>query len=110
VRYNATQGADFANLMATLVNAIDCTDKENDYEFKHNIIFSTKALSNMNKNFNSDMSLGDTLKLVFKILGGLISGHIKRKTISGLLKGLGTAGKLKKHYKNFPVNPEGFNK
>jgi hypothetical protein len=46
--------------------------------------------------------------LVFKILGGLLSGGIKFKTIKGLLKGLGVAGKLKKHYKNFPKTPETF--
>jgi hypothetical protein len=108
VRYAQTQGADFASLLATLVSAIDCSTSENNYEFKHNIIFSSKSLTQMNQKFNADMSLIDTVKLVFKILGGIICGGIKFKTVRGLLKGLGTAGKLKKHYRHYPKNPDGF--
>jgi hypothetical protein len=94
--------------MATLIGAIDTSIEENDYEFKHNIIFSTKALTSMNVKFNVDMSLGDTLKTVCKILVGLLCGKIKLKTIKSLMKSMKIAGKLKKHYRSFPVNPNDF--
>jgi hypothetical protein len=94
--------------MATLVGAVDATIAENDYEFKRDIIFSAKALTSMNVNFNADMSPSDTIKTVGKILVGLISGKIKFKTIKGLMKSMGVANKLKKHYHNFPTHPNNF--
>ncbi|MDR3185646.1 MAG: NAD(P)/FAD-dependent oxidoreductase [Christensenellaceae bacterium] len=108
VKYNTTQGADFAYIMATLVNAIECTPEENDYEFKKNIVFSAKALTEMNRKFNADMPLGDILKLVFGVLGGVFSGNISLKTVKKLLRGISYAGKLKKHYKKFPKSQSGY--
>lgn len=101
-RYNRTQGADFAELMATLIGAVDCTREENDYEFKKGIVFNTKAMTDMNRNFANKMRLGETLALVFKVLGGVISGNIRLSTVKNLLKSVLKAGELKKHYKAFP--------
>ncbi|MDR1940101.1 MAG: hypothetical protein LBQ40_04825 [Clostridiales bacterium] len=108
VRYFTTQGADFANTMATLVNAIDCTPEENDYEFKHSIVFKDELMTSMNKNFKSDMPLGETLKLAGKVIAGIVSGNISLKTVKALLRGITSAGALKSLYKKFPSAPEGF--
>lgn len=108
VRYNHTQGADFANLMATLIGAINCTPEENDYEYKKDIIFSEKSMSKMNRNFNGDMSIGEMLNLVFKVFGGFITGKIRFATIKDLLPSVAIAGALKKHYKKFPDKVEDY--
>ena len=105
LRYHTTQGADFAYIMATLVNAIDCTPEENEYEFKNDIVFTTKALTRMNRNFNADMPIGESLGLVGKALIGLITKNIRFATIKNLLKGVSCAAKLKSHYKKFPKKP-----
>ncbi|MDR2091444.1 MAG: NAD(P)/FAD-dependent oxidoreductase [Clostridiales bacterium] len=108
VRYAKGQGADFAYIMAMLTNAIDSTPEENDFEFKKSIVFDEKAMTSMNRNFNADMPLADSLKLGVNVLGGVITGKISAKTLKCLLKGLSAAGALKKHYKKFPESPDGF--
>jgi flavin-dependent dehydrogenase len=109
-QYHGTQGADFAYILATVINAVDCSPEENDYEFKKGIVFSEKAMTKMNINFNADMSAGDSLTLAFKVLGGVFNGNIKLKTVKGLLKGVSCAGKLKKLYKKFPATLKGYEK
>jgi flavin-dependent dehydrogenase len=109
-QYQSTQGANFAYIMATVINAVDCNERENDYEFKKNIVFSEKQMKILNERFSADMSLGDQFALVFKVLGGVLSGNIRIKTVKGLLKGINCATKLKKLYKNYPATPQGFEK
>lgn len=108
VRYNTAQGANFAELMATLIGAVDCTKEENDYEFKKGIVFNTKAMTDMNRNFANKMSLADTLSLVGKVLVGVLGGKIRAYTIKNLLSSVLKAGKIKKHYKAFPSSPKKF--
>ncbi|MGI6213358.1 MAG: FAD-dependent oxidoreductase [Christensenellales bacterium] len=108
VRYNRTQGADFANLLATLTGAVDATAGENDYEFKKDIVFKSDLMTRMNKEFASKLSLGDILALGAKVLGGVITGNIRFKTVKALLKSVTVAGALEKHYKAYPDSPEGF--
>jgi flavin-dependent dehydrogenase len=105
-RYFHKQGADFANLLATLVGAVDCTAEENDYEFKHGIVFNSKDMTTMNRTFSADLSLPATLSLVAKVFWGLICGKIRLQTVRSLLKAVLTAGKLKAHYKAYPASPD----
>ncbi|MDR2046957.1 MAG: NAD(P)/FAD-dependent oxidoreductase [Clostridiales bacterium] len=107
-RYARTQGADFAYLFAMLCNAVDCTAEENDFEFKKDIVFAEKTMTDMNRNFNADMPLKDALKLGLRAAGGFLAGKLSPKTMRALLKGLGVAGKLKSHYKKYPETPDGF--
>ncbi|MDR2266182.1 MAG: NAD(P)/FAD-dependent oxidoreductase [Christensenellaceae bacterium] len=109
-KYNTTQAADFAYLMATLINAIECTPEENDYEFKKDIVFSSKAMSRMNRKFNADMPFSEVLQLVGRVVVGIFSGNISMKTVKQLLKGISYAGKLKSHYKKFPKTVAGYEK
>jgi len=108
--YNGTQGADFAYILATLSNAVDCSAEENEYEFKHDIVFNTKDMSDMNKTFRVKMSVGGQIKLVFKVLGGVLSGNIKIATVKSLMNGTMIAAKLQKHYKKFPKTPKHYEK
>jgi electron-transferring-flavoprotein dehydrogenase len=109
-KYNTSQAADFSYIMATLINAVECTPEENEYEFKKNIVFTSEALTRMNRNFNADMPLKDTLQLVGRILVGVLTGNISIKTIRQLLHGIMLAGKLKSHYKKFPKTIAGYDK
>lgn len=108
VRYAVTQGADFAELLATLTGAVDCTREENDYEFEHDIVFSNKAMTEMNKNFANKMSVKETADLILKVIKGVIIGKIRFSTVKNLLSAVGNAGKLKKHYLSYPSSPENF--
>lgn len=110
VRYAKGQGADFANITAMLINAVDCTAEENEYEFKHNIVFTSKQLTLTNRTFTADMPIGDSIKLVFKVLIGVITGNISVKTVKNLLKGVFCGMQLKSHYRKYPSTPDGYKK
>ncbi|NCA92716.1 NAD(P)/FAD-dependent oxidoreductase [bacterium] len=102
VQYMRTQGADFANLLATLTGAVDCTAEENEYEFEKDIVFKSEEMSRMNKDFAAKLALGDILALVGKIIVGVARGKIRFKTVKALLSGVMVAGSLEKHYKKYP--------
>jgi len=107
-RYAATQGADFADAIAMLTSAVDCTAEENEYEFKKGIVFNDKQLTRTNRNFNADMPLGDVLSLAGKVAVGALSGNIRLYTLRSLLKGVLCGMALKGHYKKYPAAPSGF--
>ncbi len=102
VRYQKSQGAEFAELLATLTGAVDCSRQENDYEFKHNIIFKDNL-----KNSVPDKSK-EKRQLIAGLLKGLACGKIRPKTIKKLIHYSGIAGNIKHHYLDFPENINGF--
>lgn len=110
VKYNTTQAADFAYIVATCVNAVDCSADEMDYEFRKGIVFNDKAMTDMNRNWNAEMPAGDALKLVGKVVVGALTGNIKLKTVGLLVRGILFATLLQMHYKKFPTAIEKFEK
>lgn len=110
VQYNTTQAADFAYIVATAVNAVDCTAEEMDYEFRKGIVFNDKAMTNMNRNWNADMPAGDAAVLVGKVMAGALTGNLRLKTVRNLMRGILCATLLKGHYRRFPRAPGGFAK
>ncbi|MCL2023698.1 MAG: FAD-dependent monooxygenase [Oscillospiraceae bacterium] len=108
--YAQGQGADFANLTATLVNAVDCTDEENEYEFKKGIVFTDKLITLTNRTFSADMPLGEIVKLVGKVVVGAATGNISFSSLRNLIKGVLCGAKLRTHHKNYPKTPDGFEK
>ncbi|MDR1805723.1 MAG: FAD-dependent monooxygenase [Clostridium sp.] len=108
VRYNTSQGADFANVTATLVNAVDCTAEENEYEFKKGIVFTGKLLTLTNRTFSADIPVPDAIALVCKVVGGLVTGNISFSSLKNLLKGVLCGASLKGHYKKFPKTTAGY--
>jgi len=107
-KYNTTQQADFANIVATSINAVDCTADEMDYEFRHGIVFNDRAMTRLNRDWNADFPPGEIIELVAKVARGLATGNISKRTLKGLLKGLKYAALLKAHYKNYPESPAGY--
>jgi flavin-dependent dehydrogenase len=106
VKYNTTQAADFAYIVATTTNAVDCSADEMEYEFRKGIVFNDKAMTRLNSTYTADMPLGEVLQLVGKVLVGVITGKISFKTVKLLLRGILYAGKLKSHYRKFPTTNE----
>ncbi|MDR1464215.1 MAG: FAD-binding protein [Oscillospiraceae bacterium] len=105
VRYNTTQAADFAYIVATAVNAADCSADEMDYEFRRGIVFTDQAMTRMNREYNADMPFGEILQLVGRVAGGTLSGNISFRTLQNLLKGIRIASLLQQHYRHFPRTP-----
>lgn len=102
VRYQTHQGAEFAQLLAVMTGAVDCTPEENDYEFQHNVIFRSKL-----KKHPSDKK-EETGELIAGLMNGVTSGNIRLKTINKLLRYSSIASQIKSHYKAFPDNISDF--
>ncbi len=103
-RYQRGQGAKFAYLMATLIGAVNSTPEENDYQFKKDIVFSEKDMTSMNRDFGVTLGLSDTISLVSKIIGGVLTKKISTATVRSLLRSVKFAGKLQEHYEKFPAD------
>lgn len=102
VKYNTTQAADFAYIVATAINAVDCSADEMDYEFRKGIVFNDKAMTNMNRNWNAEMPPAEALALVGKVIAGVLTGHISLRTVRYLIRGIWYATLLQSHYRKFP--------
>ncbi|MHA1380890.1 MAG: NAD(P)-binding protein [Candidatus Helarchaeota archaeon] len=108
VQYFRGQGAKFAELFAQLPGAANTTAKEMNYLFNKKIIFNEKDLEDVNRDFEVKLSTGKTLKIIFKMLWGLLTRNFSRKNLSRLLKSLSIAGKIRKHYEYFPIKVQDF--
>lgn len=102
VRYQRTQGAKFAELLATMTGAVDCSREENDYEFKNNLIFKSNL-----KNKKEDKA-AEKKALIKGLLKGVASGKIRAKTVKKLLHYSSIASKIKHHYIDFPADIHGY--
>jgi hypothetical protein len=91
-RYIREQGALFAKNLAMLCGATRCGPEENDYEFKHGIIFED----------DEEKGQGG---LVGKLLRGLLSGGLSPAALGGLIGAAGIGEKVYKHYLAFPAAP-----
>lgn len=111
VKYFRDQGAKFAGLFTQLSGVLNFNEKEWNYFLKKGLIYQTGEgddIPEPNKEYEEDMSLGDMLKFLFKIIGGLFRRKLSFKHMKRLLQANGLAGKIKKHYENYPENPKNF--
>ena len=105
VKYFRDQGAKFAGLFTQLSGVLNFNEKEWNYFLKKGLIYQTGEgddIPEPNKEYEEEMSLGDILKFLIKILGGLIRRKLSVKHMKRLLKANGLAGKIKKHYEKYP--------
>ena len=98
VRYQRTQGAQFAELLATMTGAVNCSREENDYEFHHNLIFKSNL-----KNQKVDKEQ-EKKALIKGLLKGVVAGKLRPRTIKRLLHYSSIASKIKHHYLDFPAD------
>ena len=93
--YQTKEGAEFAGLRALLVGAVAMSKEDNYYLYANGIIFKS-----------------DDEEVKGSVAGNLIKGVLKRKfsysALSKLLKASNTGTKLTKHYKRYPLTPEGY--
>jgi flavin-dependent dehydrogenase len=94
-RYQKMQGALFAQNLAMLSGAVNCSPEENDYEFEHSIIFE------------DEMETGQG-NLIAKLLKGLFSGGLSFASLKNLVQAAVTGSNIFKHYQAYPQNPGGF--
>ena len=107
VKYFRDQGAKFASLFTQLSGVLNFNEKEWNYFLKKGLIYQTGEgddIPEPNKEYEEEMSVGEMLKFIIRILGGLIRRKLSFKHMKRLLQANGLAGKIKKHYENYPEN------
>jgi digeranylgeranylglycerophospholipid reductase len=105
VRYFRNQGAKFASMFVQLPAAAELSRREVDYLFHHDIIFSGKDFEQMNLNYETEMGLGKTVLMGFKLVRGVLSGQLSLASLKRLLGVSSTAAKIKALYQRFPEDP-----
>ncbi len=111
VEYFRDQGAKFAGLLTQLSGILNFSKKEWNYFLKKGLIYKTgedDELPEPNKEYEQEMSLGEMMGFIMKILWGLITRKLSLKNIRKLLKANSLANKIKVHYEKFPESPEDF--
>jgi flavin-dependent dehydrogenase len=108
ITYFHDQGAKFAAAMAQLPAATELNDQDTNYLFRHHIIFSGKDFTELAEKYEVEMGAKKILKMVTVMLWGVITGQLQASTVRILLSVSARAGKLKKHYADFPTDPEVF--
>ena len=109
--YFRDQGAKFAGLFTQLSGVLNFNEKEWNYFLKKGLIYQTGEEDDIpepNKEYEEEMNFSDILKFLFKIIGGLLRRKLSFKHMKRLLQANGLAGKIKKHYENYPKNSINF--
>jgi len=111
VKYFRDQGAKFASLLMQLSGILNFSAKEWDYVLKSGLLYKTgdeDEIPEPNKEYEEDMSLGEMLKFLLKLIGGMLKRQLSLKHVKKLLSANSLAGKIKKHYETFPEDPNEF--
>ncbi len=105
VKYNRTQGAEFAMLRALLVGVVNAAGfDEFQYAFESGII-SDALLNAMN---GSSIPMGAILNAAGNFMKGMATKKIRMSTVKAAGAALKNAVDISNHYKNFPDTPEGY--
>lgn len=107
-RYTDAQGAKFAALLATLIGAVSTSARENEFFFQKDIIFSQKSFESMGASGEIRFSTGEIVRMGIKMMGGVLTGRLRVKTIKALLRSMKNGDVIKAYYDQYPMTPEGF--
>jgi electron-transferring-flavoprotein dehydrogenase len=107
-RYFRDQGAKFASMFVQLPAAAELSRGEVDFLFHSDLIFSSEDFEQMNLHYATEMSLGKTLSMGVKLLGGVVSGKFSWDSLKRLLDVSGRATEIRALYERFPEDPGGF--
>ena len=107
-RYIAAQGKAFAGQLATLIGALSTSSEENDYFFRHDIIFSDKTFASLGRGEPLAFSAAEMLRMVLVLLGGILTGKVRVSTIRALLRSMKNGAQAEKLYAEYPASEADF--
>jgi hypothetical protein len=113
INYFRDQGAKFASLYMQLSGVLNFNEKEWNYFLKKGLIYKTgddEEIPEPNKEYEEEMSAGDLIKFLGKLMLGIIKGKLTIKHISRIISANGLAGKIKKYYEKYPDDINNFAK
>jgi len=101
-RYYAGQGKVFAGMLATLVGAVATNTRENEFFFKHDIIFSAKSFANMGDGKPLSYSSKEMTVMALKMFWGIITFRLRISTIRTLLNAMKNGNIITELYAEYP--------
>jgi electron-transferring-flavoprotein dehydrogenase len=104
--YIERQGKTFAGMLATLIGAVSSSAQENEFFFRHDIIFSAKALGGIAEGKPLQYSTKEMIAMGFKMVYGLILGKVRFKTIKTLLNSMKNGDLITQLYDRYPESPK----
>ena len=107
-RYVAAQGKAFAGQLATLIGAMSTTAEENDFFFRHDVIFSDRTFASLSRGEPLVFSATELLRMAAVMLGGVLTRKVRVSTIRSLLRGMQNGAQAEQLYTNYPENEAGF--
>lgn len=108
VQYFRDQGAKFAALLAQIPGAETLTEREMNYLFRKDIVFSEKDLSEMNRDYQTRITPARAARMLAAFLAGMLSGNFSFSHLKSLLQATGLSGKLARHYRAYPEDSRDF--
>ena len=107
-RYVSAQGKAFAGQLAMLVGALSTTAKENDFFFKHDVIFSDQTFAALSRGEPLVFSAKETLRMAGVMLRGVLAGQVRVSTIRSLLRGMRNGARAEALYADYPADESGY--
>lgn len=95
--YQKGEGAEYAATRAMLIGAVNMSEKDNDFLFKHAIVFK------------SDDEL-ENPHMIKTLLKGVLKKEFSLKALISLSGALIKSNKIRKHYLNYPSSPNLYKK
>lgn len=90
--YQKGEGADYASTRAMLIGAVNMEKEDNDYLFKHNIVFKS----------DDEQENPHMIKTLIK---GVFKKEFSFRALMSLASSFSKANKIKRHYLNYPTEP-----
>ena len=107
-RYVEVQGRAFASQLATVSGAMGTNARENDFFFKHDIIFSEASFKALGEGEELAFTPAQMAKMAATMALGVLRGELRLGTIKSLLKAMNDGGMISALYADYPETPDGF--
>ncbi|MFH0993313.1 MAG: hypothetical protein V1761_03070, partial [bacterium] len=98
----------YAGMLATLVGAVSTTQKENEYFFRKDIIFSTKSFAAMAADNPLAFSTTEMIQMALRLIWGVLTFRVRIRTITALLKAMKNGEIITNLYAGYPDRAEDF--
>lgn len=105
-RYIDVQGKTFASNLALLTGAVSLNATENEFFFKHDVIFNEKMFQNIAGGVT--MTPAEVAKTVYYVCVGVTTGKIRIPFLAKVAKAFINSMNMASHYAAFPETPEGY--
>ena len=107
-RFYAAKGGALAAQYAMQAEFPGTTVKENDFFFRHDVIFSARTLLALSRGRKPTILVKEKLRTTLVLLGGMLTGQVRAGTIAGLLRCLRNMARAEKLYAGYPESESDF--